>query len=146
MGKIQLASGHTPNNFEEIKEASTKHFGTLYSQENEEEYDESMQEMLEHIPRKISNEEKNPCSRKFEEEIIQAIWGLEQYKAPKPNGFSIHFFKSFWEMIKFQLKNNAQINFEEEKSWWFHELNTSGSHPQGSESIYLFKISTNFSM
>jgi hypothetical protein len=61
--------------------------------------------MLENIPACITEEENEALLREInEEEIFQAIWSLGQDKAPGLDGFSIHFFKSFWETIKYDLK------------------------------------------
>jgi hypothetical protein len=38
-----------------------------------------------------------------EEEICNVIWSMEPDKAPGPDGFSIHFYRACWEIIKIDL-------------------------------------------
>jgi hypothetical protein len=37
------------------------------------------------------------------EEIKEVIMGMKEYSAPGPNGFSVSFFKKFWEIIKWDM-------------------------------------------
>jgi hypothetical protein len=50
-----------------------------------------------------------------EEEISQAIWSLGQDKALGPNGFSIHFFKVFWDIIKYDLRQILNYTLKKKK-------------------------------
>ena len=38
-----------------------------------------------------------------EEEISKIFWSMEPDKAPRPDGFSIHFYRICWELIKLDL-------------------------------------------
>jgi hypothetical protein len=38
-----------------------------------------------------------------EEEIYNVIWSMELDKAPGTDGFSIHFYRTYWEIIKIDL-------------------------------------------
>ena len=38
-----------------------------------------------------------------EEEIANIVWSMEPDKAPGPDGFSIHFYRKCWELIKSDL-------------------------------------------
>jgi hypothetical protein len=61
--------------------------------------------MLEHIPTLVSREENHDLMRLISEaEIFAAIWCLEPDKAPGPDGFSISFYRFFWDIIKSDLK------------------------------------------
>eukprot|EP00253_Pinus_taeda_P028283 PITA_28283 len=53
----------------------------------------------------IVNDEENTvlCRPITTEEVIQVIWSMEADKAPGPDGFSIHFYQSCWEVIKSDL-------------------------------------------
>jgi hypothetical protein len=75
-----------------------------------------MQTMLENIPTCITKEENEALIRDIsEEEISQEIWSLGQDKAPRPDGFSIHFFKDFWDTIKKYLKRMLNNTLKKKK-------------------------------
>ena len=38
-----------------------------------------------------------------EKEIVEVIWAMEPYKSPKPDGFSIHFYRICWHVIKLDI-------------------------------------------
>ena len=38
-----------------------------------------------------------------EQESVEFIWAMESDKTPGPDGFSIHFYKVCWPIIKFDL-------------------------------------------
>ena len=42
----------------------------------------------------------NPFS---EQDVVEVIWGMQPDKAPGPDGFSIHFFRICWPVIKYDL-------------------------------------------
>jgi len=72
--------------------------------------------MLGHIPQKISTEDNISLEKDvIEEEISCAIWSLEQEKAPGPDGFSIIFFKHFWDLIKFDLCKMINYTLQKKK-------------------------------
>ena len=49
----------------------------------------------------LTVEEKTMLIKHFsEEEIKAAIFEMKSASAPGPNGFGVHFFKSFWALIK----------------------------------------------
>lgn len=54
----------------------------------------SMQKILD------NNEVNSLVCTFFEHEIIEAIKGMDPFKAPGPNGFSSGFYSHFWEIIK----------------------------------------------
>lgn len=43
-----------------------------------------------------------------EEEIINIVWSMEPDKSPGPDGFSIHFYRICWEIIKIDLMRMVQ--------------------------------------
>ena len=50
---------------------------------------------------RITEEDNSYITRHFtEEEIKQVIFGIRDDMAPGPDGFSITFYKHFWELIK----------------------------------------------
>jgi hypothetical protein len=57
---------------------------------------------LSHLPSLISEEDNQKLNRQIEEEeILQEINQFHPDKAPGPDGFTIHFFKRCWSIIKF---------------------------------------------
>lgn len=62
-------------------------------------------DFLAHIPSLISPEDKSDlCKPVSEEEIIKVIWSMDSDKAPGPDGFTIHFYKVCWDIIKHDLQ------------------------------------------
>eukprot|EP00253_Pinus_taeda_P022073 PITA_22073 len=83
---------------EAIKRAASLHYKKLLS-ENHEESDYS--DMLQHIPKGISQEMNEKLNQEItEEEIKKTIWTLQPDKSPGPDGFPINFYRDFWYLIK----------------------------------------------
>ena len=58
-------------------------------------------EFLSNIPCLVSEEENGELMKPFtEEEIIDVIWSIEPDQAPGPNGFSFHFYRVCWLVIR----------------------------------------------
>jgi hypothetical protein len=56
------------------------------------------------MPHLVSNEINASLLNPFtEEEINKVVWDMESDKAPGPDGFSIHFYKACWIIIKTDL-------------------------------------------
>ena len=52
----------------------------------------------------VSTEDNSELMKPLlEKEIVDVIWSMESDKAPRPDGFSIHFYKVCWPIIKFDL-------------------------------------------
>eukprot|EP00253_Pinus_taeda_P005327 PITA_05327 len=103
IAEITSPSGQVIKDFAQIQEAATNHFKNLLSAErNGEEADET--DLLSVIP-SLVNEEDNALltSPATEEEITNIVWSMDPDKAPGPDGFSIHFYRICWEIIKFDL-------------------------------------------
>ena len=61
-------------------------------------------EFLDNIPPLVSPEDNFVLMNPFtEQEIIEVIWAMESDKAPGPDGFSFHFYKVCWPIIKTDL-------------------------------------------
>jgi len=83
---------------EAIKEAATKHFGKLLTEDKDA---EDYSSMLQYLPKGVTQEMNNNLRKEVEEEEIKtAIWSLHPDKAPGPDGFPICFFREYWSMIK----------------------------------------------
>jgi hypothetical protein len=74
-----------------------------------------VQTMLENIPTLIRKKRKNLLQEIEEEEMIQAIWSLEKDKAPGPDGFSIHFYRTFWNIVRSNLKRMLNHTLRKKK-------------------------------
>ena len=59
---------------------------------------------LYNVPSLVSTEDNSDLMKtSSEREIVDVIWSMESDKAPGPDGFSIHFFKVYWPIIKTEL-------------------------------------------
>eukprot|EP00253_Pinus_taeda_P008465 PITA_08465 len=103
IAEIIISSGQVYKGFAQIQEAAANHFRNLLSAErNGEEEDET--EFLSAIPNLVSVEDNvSLMSPATEEEITNIVWSMGPDKAPGPDGFSIHFYRICWEIIKFDL-------------------------------------------
>jgi ribonuclease HI len=99
----QLQRSGGIKDFAQIQEAAVNHFRNLLSAErNGDEEDET--EFLSAIPNLVSVEDNvSLMSPVTEEEITNIVWSMDPDKAPGPDGFSIHFYRICWEIIKFDL-------------------------------------------
>ena len=86
-----------------LKQAAYSHFQKLFQDDGI--YDEEVsKEFLNNVPSLVSNEENIYLMRPFlEREIVEVIWAMGSDKAPGPHGYSIHFFKVCWPIIKSDL-------------------------------------------
>eukprot|EP00253_Pinus_taeda_P033369 PITA_33369 len=90
--------GNQHNNQESIKRVASLHFKSLLT-ENHEAADYS--ELLQHLPKGISQEVNDSLNREItEEEIRKAIWTLQPDKSPGPDGFPINFYRDHWQLIR----------------------------------------------
>ena len=56
------------------------------------------------MPSLVSEENNVNLMKPFiEEEISNVVWAMESDKAPGPDGFSFHFYKARWTIIKTDL-------------------------------------------
>jgi hypothetical protein len=114
--EIQMRAGLVLDNFDHTKEAATQHFGYLYTQERIEGEENSEQVIVENITTCITEEENNFIIREInEEEIYQALWGLDQDKDLGHDGFSTHFFTLFWDIVKFDMKRMLKYTLRKKK-------------------------------
>jgi hypothetical protein len=92
--------GETIKEFDQIKQQTSSHFLKLYTS-NRRSKEAPSESLLGHIPSKISNENNLKLNRQIEEtKILKAINQFNKDKAPKPNGFTLHFYKKCWHIIK----------------------------------------------
>lgn len=85
---------------DQLKEAARTHFKNLYSEEGEEEHSLS-ESLLKNIDPLLEEEEIKEMEKEFQEsEVCDVIWGMDPDKAPGPDGFIGHFYRSSWDIIK----------------------------------------------
>ena len=61
-------------------------------------------DFLYNVPSLVSTEDNSDLMKSFSErEIVDVIWSMESDKAPGLDGFSIHFYKVCWPIIKTDL-------------------------------------------
>ena len=85
-----------------------KHFQNLLSAEKDGS-EEDIAEFLTNIPHLVSTDDNNTLlSPVMEEEISNIVWSMEPEKSPRPDGFSIHFYRKCWELIKPDLLRMVQ--------------------------------------
>eukprot|EP00253_Pinus_taeda_P015595 PITA_15595 len=101
--KEEDSSGQIYKGFAQIQEAATNHFRNLLSTERKGEEEDEL-DFLSVIPNLVSEEANASLIRPAtEEEITNIVWSMDPDKAPGPDGFSIHFYRICWEIIKFDL-------------------------------------------
>ena len=61
-------------------------------------------EFLDNVPPLVNVEDNYTLMKPFsEKEIVDVIWSMVSDKSPGPDGFSIHFYKVCWPIIKSDL-------------------------------------------
>ena len=79
------------------------HFHHLFHEDNTTD-DDMNADFLSNIPSLVGAEVNAGLVKPFsEKEIVDVIWAMEQDKDLGPDGFSIHFYKSCWKIIKSDL-------------------------------------------
>eukprot|EP00253_Pinus_taeda_P008759 PITA_08759 len=104
IAEIKTTTSQICKGNQQVKEAAEQHFQNLYSSNDQGEETEEI-EFLNHIPSLVSVEDNaDLCKPVTEEEIIKTIWSMDSDKAPGPDGFTIHFYKVCWDIIKNDLQ------------------------------------------
>lgn len=100
ISEIKTIDGQVSKGFTQIKAAADSHFGNLFS-EAPQASEEEIADYLNNIPHLVRSEDNAALVREVtEEEIIKVIWSMGSNKAPGPDGFTIHFYKVCWDIIK----------------------------------------------
>jgi hypothetical protein len=72
--------------------------------------------MLANIPSIVSEHENNQLVRDItEEEITKPVWDMDPDKSPGPDRFSNRFYRSFWDIIKCDLKKMLNYTLHKKK-------------------------------
>jgi len=86
-----------------LKQSASRHFQMLFKDDGCS-YEDVSSDFLLNVPSLVSIEENFDLMKPFsEQEIVEVIWAMESDKAPGPDGFSIHFYKACWPIIKTDL-------------------------------------------
>eukprot|EP00253_Pinus_taeda_P001699 PITA_01699 len=103
IAKFTTSNGQVCKGFDQIKDATRNHFQTLLSAERDG-CEEDINDFLTHIPNLVNADNNNmmlnPTSKN---EISRIVCSMQPDKAPGPDGFSIHFYRLCWEIIKSDL-------------------------------------------
>jgi ribonuclease HI/exonuclease III len=104
IAEIKTGEGQVCKGFNQVKDAAEAHFRNLY-RESTQSSEEETADFLSNIPSLISLEDNAIlCRPTTEEEIINVVWSMDADKAPGPDGFTIHFYKTCWHIIKEDLQ------------------------------------------
>jgi hypothetical protein len=100
ISEITTNDGKLCTGTDQIKVVVVSHFHHLYSKENDDN-EEGNKEFLKNIPALVTKEDNTTLLRPTnEEEINKIIWSMDPDKAPGPDGFTIHFYRICWNIIK----------------------------------------------
>jgi hypothetical protein len=103
ISEITTNDGKLCKGIDQIKDVVVSHFHQLYSKENDDN-EEGNKEFLKNIPALVTKEDNTALlSPTNEEEISKIIWSMDPDKAPGPDGFTIHFYRICWNIIKSDL-------------------------------------------
>ena len=83
-----------------LKQASISHFQILFQEDGLSDGAISA-EFLDNVPSLVSIEDNFDLMKPFtEKEIMDVIWAMESDKAHGTVGFSFHFYRVYWNIIK----------------------------------------------
>ena len=100
ISEIYSQSGELVKGNSKIKHMAEIHFQNLYKEDGPSDPDLTS-DFLANIPSLVSQEENNELMKPFmEEEIIDIIWSMEPDKALGLDGFSFHFYRICWPVIR----------------------------------------------
>lgn len=79
---------------EKIKDQFKNHFEKLFKKDEECNWSQDLG-----VTTRITDKEKED----LEKELKEAIWSCGSNKSPGPDGFTVEFFKKFWDLVKIDL-------------------------------------------
>ena len=118
INEIRLEDGSWINTREEIQNYFNKNFKSLYQSECND-VPEDLENLIEPCITMEENEEL--CSVPSREEIRKVVFEMKSLKAPGPDGFSILFYKHYWETVGDQIILATQSFFRSRRI--LNELN-----------------------
>jgi hypothetical protein len=115
ISKITTNDGKLCKGIDQIKVVVVSHFHHLYSKEKDDN-EEGNKEFLKNILTLVTKEDNTALlSPTNEEEISKIIWSMDPDKAPGPDGFTIHFYRICWNIIKSDLIRMIKGFLQKEK-------------------------------
>eukprot|EP00253_Pinus_taeda_P002768 PITA_02768 len=109
ISKTTSTDGTVAKGLSQVKEAAKTHFQQLYTKDGTGD-EEISNDFLSQIPSLVNEENNSNLMKPFtEEEINNVIWDTEPDKAPGLDGFSAHFYRACWTIIKSDLLRMAKI-------------------------------------
>ena len=95
ISEISNAKGVTIKGQELLKQIASRNFQLLFQDDGL--FDEEVSvDFLNNVPSLVNNEDNYDLMKPFSGmEIVDVIWAMEFDKAPRPNGFSNHFYKDY---------------------------------------------------
>ena len=95
--------GETLQSHQEVATLLTKHFNNR-AQEPGVDRTEAIEELTQAIPKIITNEKNLALIREISlDEVEEAIRSMPNDKAPRPDGFTINFYKACWSFVKTEI-------------------------------------------
>ena len=103
ISEIDIGEGVFVKGQDQLKLYASKHYQLLFQDDGITDKDASSK-LLVNIPSLVNVEDNYDLMKTFtKQEIVDVIWDMESDKAPGLDGFSIHFYKFCWPIIKSDL-------------------------------------------
>jgi hypothetical protein len=100
ISELKTPEGEILKDIAQIKKHASSHFQNLYTTSGIDE-DHLSEAFLQHIPLKITEFDNILLDKPIEEaEILRFLNQFQDDKAPGPDGFTLHFYKKCWHIIK----------------------------------------------
>jgi len=131
--KIQVDSQEVKG-ANELKKTAYRHFKNLLLAN--EEMAES-EDFLKHTKKKKIKKDQNVamCKDPTEEEVVATIWILHPDKAPRPDGFTIAFYRFHWYTIRKDFLRMVNNIFKKKENRRQQKILLSCSNPKGSKPL-----------
>eukprot|EP00253_Pinus_taeda_P036314 PITA_36314 len=105
ISSIKNENGELQNTHKNIEFVLVKHFRNI-TRENNSNREQSIKEIIRHIPKFVSREDNFNLNRLVtEEEVSEVLKDMQNCKAPGPDGFNVDFFKACWHIVKQDILN-----------------------------------------
>ena len=103
IAEITSSEGVSIQGQRDLLQAANSHFHQLFTEDGVSNNAVKI-DILSFIPSLVSAEINSGLTKPFsEQDVVEFIWGMEPDKALGPYGFSIHFFRICWPVIKYDL-------------------------------------------
>lgn len=97
---IKDENGELHNTHKNIEAVLVQYFRNI-TRENNPDREQSIREIIRHIPKLVSREDNFNLNKSItEEEVSEVLKDTWNCKAPGPDGFNVDFFKACWHIVK----------------------------------------------